>query len=581
MSEKVVVRLVGSRSRAGEHEFTFWHVLTRDVAYAALPRVARAARHVAAARWIEARAGDRVEDVADVLAHHYTTALDLSQAASPEDAAGLEAPTLRFLSLAGERALNLDADRAVGLLERALSLTPPGHPDRRATLVLLARAAELTGRYADSAKALEEAVNLAREQGDVIAQAQAMLQLTFTWIELGDPRARALPDELIRLLEPLGPSPELAEAYGRAAGWATIDIDYAQAIALLDRAVAVADVAHFKRDTDSLSFRSMALGFRAYARSTIGERAALDDFREAIRMALEAGNGNRVTILYNNMAGPLASFEGPTAATQLLREALDFASARGLRGATGYLKLELLLRLMENGELDQSTALIDELRPEFEAGGSVRDLAWLRYVEARLIALRGLGSDVPGDLPTLAEVVQVGTDTEMLVAGLTAVAVAQAVAGNEALTVEALDELISLGVVGRRDSPDLLLLERAAIGVGRPDYIQRLTEAYDNASPYGEHVRVHSAAILAEALGDLETAAVGYADAADRWSQFGVVTECAFARLGRGRCLMAIGEVDEATVTLAAARETFAALRASQALVEIEALTHVRGSAVP
>ena len=74
------IRIAPRSSMAGETEYAFWHVLVRDVAYGALPRAARASRHVAAARWIEAQAGDRVEDVADVLAHHYSTALGLARA---------------------------------------------------------------------------------------------------------------------------------------------------------------------------------------------------------------------------------------------------------------------------------------------------------------------------------------------------------------------------------------------------------------------------------------------------------------------------------------------------------------------
>ena len=184
--------------------------------------------------------------------------------------------------------------------------------------MLFAGAIELAGRYAESATALEEAVQLARERGDVHAQVQAMMPLTFTWTELGDPRLDHLPTELIQMLEPLGPSPpswpmpmvERHRVPHSTGSWMKLS-------ALLDRAVAVADAAPFKRESEGLSFRALVLGFRAYVRSSLGERAALDDFRDAIRMAIQAGNGKRVTILYNNLASPLASYEGPRAAVQL------------------------------------------------------------------------------------------------------------------------------------------------------------------------------------------------------------------------------------------------------------------------
>ena len=72
----------------GEAEYAFWHVLARDVAYHQLPRASRATRHVAAATWIESKAPERVEDMADVLAYHFATALELARAAGHIGAGG-------------------------------------------------------------------------------------------------------------------------------------------------------------------------------------------------------------------------------------------------------------------------------------------------------------------------------------------------------------------------------------------------------------------------------------------------------------------------------------------------------------
>ena len=81
LTRKELIRPARHSSMAGEAEYAFWHVLARDVAYAQLPRPSRAARHMAAAKWLEAKAGERVEDIAEVLAHHWATALELSRAA--------------------------------------------------------------------------------------------------------------------------------------------------------------------------------------------------------------------------------------------------------------------------------------------------------------------------------------------------------------------------------------------------------------------------------------------------------------------------------------------------------------------
>jgi class 3 adenylate cyclase/tetratricopeptide (TPR) repeat protein len=581
LSRKEFVRGVQTTSMAGEREYTFWHVLLRDVAYAALPRAARATRHVAAARWIEARAGDRLEDVADILAYHYTTAMDLAQATGDSEAeARLRDPALRFLTLAGERAINLDSKRATELLERALALTSPGDAERGPTLVLFAIAIQLAGRYADSAAALEEALGLARARGDVHAQAEAMLHLTFTWIELGNPRAEELPNELIEILKPFGPSQSLAEAYGRAAGRAAVEARWEDALALLDQAASVADAARFKRESEALSFRALLTGFRAYVRSSLGDRAALADFREAIRMAVDSGNGNRVAILYNNMAGLLASYEGSEAAVRHVREGIDFARSRGLQAATGYLSLELLVRLVEIGELDEASALIAELRPGFEAGRAVRDLCWLQSVEWRVLALRGEADLLERNLASKSEDVPRDADTESLIPWLTGLALANAALGRTEATVELLGQLEGLHFAARSDSSELLELQRAALAVSRPEYVARLADVYANATPYGEHVTIHARAAVAEVRGDLGAAAKGYEDAAARWKDFGAAIERAFALLGMGRCLTATGDRSAATTALTEARSTFARLQAAPALAETEALlTRIRTEA--
>ena len=59
LSRKELVRPVRRSSMQGEVEYGFWHVLARDVAYAQLPRAARASRHIAAARWIESKISPR------------------------------------------------------------------------------------------------------------------------------------------------------------------------------------------------------------------------------------------------------------------------------------------------------------------------------------------------------------------------------------------------------------------------------------------------------------------------------------------------------------------------------------------
>ena len=57
LSRRELARPAFPTSMEGEAEYAFWHALVRDVAYGALPRAARVAKHRAAAAWIAERSG--------------------------------------------------------------------------------------------------------------------------------------------------------------------------------------------------------------------------------------------------------------------------------------------------------------------------------------------------------------------------------------------------------------------------------------------------------------------------------------------------------------------------------------------
>ncbi len=110
LSRRELVRPGRQSTMEGESEYAFWHVLVRDVAYAQIPRAARARKHRAAAVWMEAKAGERVGDLADVLAHHYQEALELARAAGDAEVlprggcSSLRATGLRRSTFRGQRA---------------------------------------------------------------------------------------------------------------------------------------------------------------------------------------------------------------------------------------------------------------------------------------------------------------------------------------------------------------------------------------------------------------------------------------------------------------------------------------------
>ena len=70
------------------------------------------------------------------------------------------------------------------------------------------------------------------------------------------------------------------------------------------------------------------------------------------------------------------------------------------------------------------------------------------------------------------------------------------------------------------------------------------------------------------------------AEAADRWQEFGNVPERAYALLGRGRCLVALGDPAPAQ-PLEEARELFASMGYNPALAETERLLETIAAPTP
>ena len=168
LSRKELVRPLRQSSMAGEAEYAFWHVLARDVAYNQLPRASRASpacRRRAVDRVEGTRAGGRPGRRARLPLRDRPRARP-APPEQTEQATELEAPALRFLSLAGERALGLDTAAALASFERALALTPAGHPERAAALARFGEAASHAGRYAEAKEALEEAITAFQAAGE-------------------------------------------------------------------------------------------------------------------------------------------------------------------------------------------------------------------------------------------------------------------------------------------------------------------------------------------------------------------------------------------------------------------------------
>jgi class 3 adenylate cyclase/tetratricopeptide (TPR) repeat protein len=110
-----------------EREYAIKHAVTRDVAYASVPKARRARLHAAFAAWLERLGGGRDEH-APLLAHHYAQSVlpedvDLVWAGEPKEAERLRPKAAFWLRRAGELAVaRYDLDEGIGLLHEAVGL---------------------------------------------------------------------------------------------------------------------------------------------------------------------------------------------------------------------------------------------------------------------------------------------------------------------------------------------------------------------------------------------------------------------------------------------------------------------------
>ncbi len=117
----------------GEDAFEFRHILIRDAAYAAIPKERRAEQHRRFADWCVRIAGERIEELEEIVGYHLEQAFRNREAigALDEDARALAIEASARLESAGMRAFDRpDMAAAANLLRRAETLLPPDDPGR-------------------------------------------------------------------------------------------------------------------------------------------------------------------------------------------------------------------------------------------------------------------------------------------------------------------------------------------------------------------------------------------------------------------------------------------------------------------
>ena len=573
LARSALVRPAQTSTMAGEREYSFGHVLARDVAYGALPRAARARKHAAFATWLEAKAGERAGDLADVLAHHYVTALELAEVLRDVPLReSLVEPSLRYLALAGTRAMDLDVAAAERHFARALELAPADSAERPRLLAQWAVAVHNAGRHGESVTALEVAIDQLRAAGERRRAAEALVYLARALERLGRPEAQTANLEAVALLDGDEPCRELVLALHTAAiGEGNLGRPE-RARQLAERALASAELLGLSArgsDAQASGYYRGALMARGSARCQLGDVGGLDDMREASDAAAAQGLD---PILVANLAITTYAVEGPLAALPICEQCVGLCRDRGLRYIEVAMRGAMLEAQCDGGAWDEALASSSEVIEMLEAA---EDIFALVEVQVSLHVLQARRGETDSASPpvewSLERARGLGMPTLLsftLVAAATACAHADPSAARRLL--EELPDTLDSSFAYYRvcDLPQML---RTAHSTGPLELAERLTVWIEPRLPGQRCARTYGDALLAEAHGEYETAAAGFADAASRWRDFGVPYEEGHALLGQGRCLAALGRAPEAAAPLAAASSIFARLGAKPALEETDA----------
>ena len=280
LERRELVRRERSSSVAGAAEYSFRHVLVRDVAYAQIPRAERAQKHLRTAAWIEQLG--RPDDHSEMLAHHYLQALELG-IATGADVEAFAAVACDAFSDAGDRATALNAPAAAVRYYRAALDLLGGQDMRRNRLTLkLGYSLWLIGE--PSTAVLAEASDRLRAVGDAEGAGEAEIRLAeHSWLD-GD-RAASFThlNRALELLEPLPPSRVKAHAISTASRFRMLASDDHEAIRVGREALEMATALGLP------DVRAATLNNIGSARFALGDVGGLDDLAEAIRIAA-AGN---------------------------------------------------------------------------------------------------------------------------------------------------------------------------------------------------------------------------------------------------------------------------------------------------
>jgi tetratricopeptide (TPR) repeat protein len=550
LERKEFVRRERRPSVAGESEYAFGHLLVRDVAYGQIPRARRAEKHRLAGEWIE-KLG-RHEDHAEMLAHHYSSALELARAAGA-DTAALEGRARLALVEAGDRAYALSAfPTARRFYAAALEVWPDDEPPSPALLVRYGRILNSLA-LGEASGLLEQAVEVALADGDrgTAAEAETLL-CEMHWL-MG---RRDDAFEHLRVAEKLVENEP--SSYAKAYVLANASRFWMLAGTSDDAIRGGLEALAMAEELGLEELQAHALNNVGVSRLGTDDERGFEDLERSIAIA-DSINSVESARAYGNLASALDDFGELERGFEMLREARRRAERFGLDDWILWLRGEVTYEPYCAGRWDEAFLQLDELISEFE-----EHPFWMetpcRFLRGRMRLACGDAAGAAEDAERALELARAAKDPQVLwpTLAFNALIVGPSDPHRARLLVdELLSEWKDQGWPrwGESDWMADAAFVLPLIG-GEEPFIEGLAEGAP--SPWRK-------AALAYVSGDPQTAA-------DVYGGIGVGPEEAFARLRAAELLVREGRRAEADAQLERALAFWRAAGATAYIGESEAL---------
>ena len=335
LGRKELVQRARRSSVEGEQEYAFEHLLVRDVAYGQIPRAARADKHRAAALWVEELG--RPEDHAEMLASHYSRALEYARASGQESGPLVERAR-QALREAGERAASLQAwPAAVRFYGEALELWPEDDPQLAQIRLACGRA-----QFSVDGTGLElvnAGVDGLADGGDPEAAAgAAVIAARIHWMVGDVERHDVYLQRALDLVGDVDDSPARVAAMTMVVAKVGFDGGYQAGLEVANEVLP--DAERLGLDEE----RVRLLNLRGDARAALGDDGGFDDLAQSIELASR------------------------THAFEHLHSALN----------------NLMARQIGRGWLEQAQETLDEMKLNLERHPADAERRWINAVEAEI-----------------------------------------------------------------------------------------------------------------------------------------------------------------------------------------------------